>query len=100
MEPAKMPEQFIVQPPRRIADLAVGESGYASGVWLQVAPDRSVYVYGVGELTERHPGLTVLVSRREDGFHVKLDGYSDKWKPKRLFQTVMDNYIPAASVEE
>jgi hypothetical protein len=78
--PALMPESRIKPAKPTLDKLRVGESGhvYAGSIWVK--PDRTVFVSKDTKLLSREEGITVRITRKEDGYHVNLDGYNSKWE--------------------
>jgi hypothetical protein len=81
---AFMPESRIKPTKPTVAALTVGQLGYIDASYIWIKPDRSAFVSKDAELQSRKEGITVRISRLEDGYHLKLDGCERRWE-------VMDN---------
>jgi hypothetical protein len=68
---AKLPVELRAETHRRVSELAIGETGYASLFTLIVTPEQDCFLDAKGSL-EKPRLMPMMVRRDEDGFHVVL----------------------------
>jgi hypothetical protein len=95
MKTAKLPPEVLAENPRRISELAIGETGYVGLFALIVTPEQDCFLDAKGSL-EKPRLLQMTVRRDEDGFHVVLP-CSPEYTPQPLLKGI--DVLPIASIE-
>jgi hypothetical protein len=93
---AKLPDNLIEPPPRRLSELQVGETAYVSARHMGVTEGGECFLDTQAEITERNFG-TIKVDRREDGYHVTVIAKGTKWRRHILTK---ERPVPVASIRE
>jgi hypothetical protein len=92
---AKLPPELLAEKPRRVSELAMGETGYVGLFALIVTPDQDCFLDAKGSLEK--PGLMQMTVRRdEDGFHVVLPS-APEHRPQPLLNGI--DILPIASIQ-
>ena len=71
MKTAKLPPELLAEKPRRVSELAIGETGYVGVFSLIVTPEQDCFLDAKGAL-EKPRLMQMIVRRDEEGFHVIL----------------------------
>jgi hypothetical protein len=67
--PAKLPDELFHAPPRKLKELAVGETARVQFEALKVDPEQNCFIDTSEEVKSRRTGGTIEITRAMDGFH-------------------------------
>jgi hypothetical protein len=92
---AKLPAGLLAEKPRRVSELAIGETAHVGLFALIVTPEQDCFLDAKGSLEK--PGLMQMTVRRdEEGFHVVLPS-TPEHAPQPLLKGI--DVLPIASIE-
>jgi hypothetical protein len=92
---AKLPTELLAEKPRRVSELAMGETGYVGLFALIVTPEQDCFLDAKGTL-EKRSLMQMTVRRDEEGFHVVLPS-----EPEYTTQLLLEgiDVLPIASIQ-